>query len=141
MALGAAVSLVKFQGIGSEDPRCIEPNVKAWFVFVSTTAWINELILIIIYSLNINNAVRFINWQLVELGHCAFWTLLYLIASITELATFYKCDLYIAAGSFGLFMTFIYACSTSMAFLIWQASGGNGQQTPQPQPTIQIVQG
>ena len=140
MALGAAVGLVKFRGVVSEDTRCFEPNAKAWFVFVSTTAWINELILIIIYSLNINNAVRFINWQLVELGHCAFWTLLYLIASISELATFYECDLYIAAGSFGLLMTFIYACSTSMAFLVWQASGRNGQQTPQPQPTIQIVQ-
>ena len=122
--MSLAAPEVYVSGTPFHDLRCENSDAKNWFLFVSCSAWLNELILIGIYLFNVNNAIRFINWPLTELIHCVIWAGLYPIAAIVELAVFHECSLYVVAGVFGFLMTAIYAASTFMAFKQWRSIRG-----------------
>lgn len=99
-----------------------------FFLFVAVTAFIATLLWIFVYLLSVREALKLpIQWVLTELLNHGIFAVLYLIATIVQLAGWsglggHFVAANITAGVFGLFNTIAYAASSYFSYLEHKSS-------------------
>ena len=121
MALAAHEPQVSWFGTTTAHPFCNNDGARGWFIFVTLITWLTTLVLSICYFLNINNAKKQINWQVVELVHSAVAGALCLIAAITQAAVFPDCAQYASAATIAFFLVAAFVASTWSAYNVWRS--------------------
>ncbi|KAK8379079.1 hypothetical protein O3P69_019123 [Scylla paramamosain] len=105
-----------------------------WFCFVSMTGFWFTGILLVLYVLHVIEKFQRIPWLKLELGYCALWVLLYLIAASVCI---YRGGADSAAGFFGYVSMCIYAADAFLKFKAWRAGElAQGQRQMQPAPEL-----
>lgn len=105
-----------------------------WFCFVSMSGFWFTGILLLLYVLHVVEKFQRVPWLKVELGYCALWVLLYLIAASVNI---YRGGADSAAGFFGYVAMCIYAVDAFLKFKAWRSGElAQGQRQMQAAPEL-----
>ncbi|KAG0711846.1 CKLF-like MARVEL transmembrane domain-containing protein 4 [Chionoecetes opilio] len=105
-----------------------------WFCFVSMAGFWFTGTLLLLYVLHVIEKFQRVPWLKVELGYCAVWALLYLIAASCSI---WRGGADSAAGFFGYVSLCIYAADAFLKFKAWRAGDvAQGQRPLQEQPEM-----
>ncbi|XP_047436818.1 CKLF-like MARVEL transmembrane domain-containing protein 4 [Mugil cephalus] len=101
-----------------------------FFEFVSCSAFVVTVVLLLIFFLNLHTKVPQVNWSLTDLVNTSVSTLFFFLSSLVLACINHNTAAEIAAVIFGFLVTGVYGVNTFLAVQRWRRGSGS-QGAPQ----------